>query len=204
MWFHVDGAYGAAAMLVPEARGLFSGIEAADSVVVDPHKWLFAPYDCGAVIYRSPDIARQFHTQQACVLDSLRTCETDWNPSDLAFHYSRRARGLPFWFSLAVHGTEAYADAIRAGLATAKAVARRIRDTSGLELVREPELGIVLFRRLGWSPADYDEWSKRLLADGVAFVSPSTWEGETVGRLIFLNPNTTAEISYQILQTMMD
>src|SRR6202035_3906382 len=96
LWLHVDGAYGGAALFTPSARGRFAGIERADSFVVDPHKWLFAPFDCAALIYRHPNLARAVHTQDASYLDVLHTDAPDeWNPSDYAYHLTRRARGLP-------------------------------------------------------------------------------------------------------------
>ena len=101
-------------MAVPRVRPLFDGIEQADSFVVDPHKWLFAPFDCAALLYRDPALARATHTQHAEYLDVV-TEQPNWNPSDYAYHLSRRARGLPFWFSLATHGTEAYAAAVEIG-----------------------------------------------------------------------------------------
>ena len=107
LWFHVDGAYGGAALAAPSVRHLFAGIEHADSFIVDPHKWLFAPFDCCALVYRDPEVARRAHTQHAGYLDPINEAG-EWNPSDYAMHLSRRARGLPFWFSLAVHGTDAY------------------------------------------------------------------------------------------------
>ena len=110
IWLHVDGAYGAAALAAPSARSLFDGIEQADSFIVDPHKWLFAPLDCCALIYRAPEHARVAHRQHGDYLEVLY--DGIWNPSDYAHHLSRRARGLPFWFSLATHGTAAYADAV--------------------------------------------------------------------------------------------
>ena len=83
-------------------------IERADSFVVDPHKWLFAPFDCAALIYRHPQLARAVHTQDASYLDVIHTDAPDeWNPSDYAYHLTRRARGLALWFSLAVNGTDA-------------------------------------------------------------------------------------------------
>ena len=87
----------------PSVRHRFDGIERADSFVVDPHKWLFAPFDCCALLYRDPALARAAHTQRAGYLDVL-TEGGDVNPSDYAIGLTRRARGLPFWFSLAVHG----------------------------------------------------------------------------------------------------
>ena len=201
LWFHVDGAYGAGALLAPSARPLFAGIERADSFVVDPHKWLFAPFDCAALLYRDPALARAVHTQQASYLDVFHL-ESDWNPSDYAYHLTRRARGLALWFSLAVHGIDAYGRAVEAALAMARAAAHRIELADHLELVREPGLSIVLFRRLGWQAADYQRWSRQLLADQVGFVTPTAWEGETMARFAFLHPDTTIEMVDEILATM--
>jgi aromatic-L-amino-acid decarboxylase len=201
LWFHVDGAYGGGALLAPSARHLFDGIEHADSFVVDPHKWLFAPFDCAALLYRDPSLAKAVHTQQASYLDVFHV-DSDWNPSDYAYHLTRRARGLALWFSLAVHGIDAYRAAVETTLATTKQAAARIAAADHLELVREPGLSIVLFRRRGWQPVDYQRWSRQLLADQVGFVTPTAWEGETMARFAFLNPNTTLKIVDEILATM--
>jgi glutamate/tyrosine decarboxylase-like PLP-dependent enzyme len=204
LWLHVDGAYGGAALLAPSVRDLFRGIERADSFVVDPHKWLFAPFDCAALIYRLPQLARAVHTQDAGYLDVLHTeGSNEWNPSDYAFHLTRRARGLALWFSLAVNGTDAYRDAVEAALHLARETAGRIEQIPDLELIRPPELSVVLFRRHGWSPEDYRRWSARLLSDQVAFVTPTKWLGETVARLAFLHPHSTMEIVEQVLATML-
>jgi aromatic-L-amino-acid decarboxylase len=202
MWLHVDAAYGGAALLAPSARPRFRGIEHADSLVVDPHKWLYAPFDCAALIYREPQLARTFHTQDASYLEVIHERPQEWNPSDYAFHLTRRARGLPLWFSLAVHGSDAYRDAIEHVLATTHAAAARIAATPDLELIREPELSIVLFRRNGWGPADYQRWSDDLLTAQTAFVAPSRWHGETVARLAFLHPETSLELVDEIIATM--
>jgi glutamate/tyrosine decarboxylase-like PLP-dependent enzyme len=77
-----------------------------------------------------------------------------------------------------------------------------IRHSPHLELVCEPELSIVLFRRRGWSASDYDDWSVRLLAEQIGFVTPTTWEGETVARLAFLHPGTTVAMIEEIVATM--
>jgi glutamate/tyrosine decarboxylase-like PLP-dependent enzyme len=204
LWLHVDAAYGGAALLAPSVRDRFQGIEAADSLVVDPHKWLFAPFDCAALLYREPALARAVHTQDASYLDVIHDDihdELDWNPSDYAYQLTRRARGLPLWFSLSVHGSNAYRDAIERVLAVARAAAARIREVPHLELVREPELSIVMFRRLGWSQADYDAWSARLLDEQIAFVTPSSWHGEPIARLAFLHPETTLAIVDEVLAT---
>ena len=201
IWMHVDAAYGGGALLAPSVRHLFDGIEAADSLVVDPHKWLYAPLDCAALLYREPALARAVHRQYASYLDTVNESSGGWNPSDYAYQLTRRARGLPLWFSLAVHGSDQYRDAIEQVLATTRATAARVHDESQLDLVREPELSIVLFRRRGWNTSDYDRWSEALLRDGVAVVVPTQWHGETVARLCFLHPDTTMEIVDEILAT---
>jgi aromatic-L-amino-acid/L-tryptophan decarboxylase len=202
LWFHVDCAYGGAGLLAPSVRDLYRGIEQADSVVMDPHKWWFAPFDCAALIYREPALARAVHTQEAGYLDVIHDRRDDWNPSDYAYHLTRRARGLPLWFSLAVNGTDAYRDATEAALSLTRETAELIRSAPHLELIREPVLAVLLFRRSGWTAEDYYDWCNRLLDEQVAFVTPSAWEGETVGRLVFMHPATTIEMVREILDAM--
>jgi glutamate/tyrosine decarboxylase-like PLP-dependent enzyme len=202
LWFHVDGAYGAAALFAPSVRHRFGGIERADSIVVDPHKWLFAPFDCAGLIYRQPNLAKAVHTQNAAYLDIIHESE-EWNPSDYAYHLTRRARGLPLWFSLATNGTDAYRDAIESVLAMTRQTASIIDAAPHLDLIRRPELSIVLYRRRGWEWSDYESWSARLLADQVAFAAPTIWEGEPVGRLALLHPDTTADLIEEIVASMV-
>lgn len=202
IWFHVDGAYGGAGLAAPSVRHLFDGIEQADSFVVDPHKWLFAPFDACALIYREPGIAKRAHTQHASYLDTLQNEEAEWNPSDYAIHLSRRARGLPFWFSLAAHGTLKYTEAIEETLRIAKMGARLIDAHPNCELLLEPTLSIVAFRRIGWVAADYAAWSERLLKEQIAFVTPSSHQGEPILRFAIVNPRTTETDLAEILETL--
>lgn len=201
-WFHVDGAYGAAALLAASARHRFDGIELADSFSVDPHKWLFGPFDCAALVYRRPELARATHTQEASYLEILHEHPEEPNPTDYAYHLTRRARGLPLWFSLAVHGVGAYRDAVEASLSMARRAAALIDGLDHVEVVVEPELSVVVFRRPGWDYGDYQRWSVRLLADQVAFVVPSRWHGEPVARFAFVHPGTTLELVAEILDSM--
>jgi len=203
LWFHVDGAYGLAGLFAPSIRARYDGIERADSFIVDPHKWLFAPFDCAALVYRDPALAKAVHTQEASYLDVIHPAAMDGtNPSDYAIGLTRRARGLPLWFSLAVNGTDAYKDAVETVLATTQACAELVVRASHVELVRWPELSVVLVRRPGWDRADYDRWSAELLATQTAFVTPTSWEGEPVGRLALLHPDTTVEMLAEIIDAM--
>jgi len=200
LWMHVDGAYGGAGLAAPSVRGDYDGIERADSFIVDPHKWLFAPFDCCALIYRDPATARRAHQQKGDYLEVLY--DGVWNPSDYAHHLSRRARGLPLWFSLATHGTQAYCDAVEKSLEVAEEAARLIQAHPNLEMVVPQRLSICVFRRVGWSPEQYAQWSDQLLNDGLAFVTPTKHEGETVLRFCIVNPRTSVEDINLILETL--
>ena len=196
-WFHVDGAYGGAALTAPSVRNLFNGIERADSFIVDPHKWLFATYDCCALLYRQPELARAAHAQKAGYLDAID--REVWNPWDYGVHLTRRARGLPFWFSLATHGTNRYAAAIEQTLATARAVAQGIQAIPQLSLLAEPTLSVVLFERPGWDDLTYRRWSRRLALEGRILCIPTLWRGRTALRLAFVNPATEADRVLEVL-----
>jgi aromatic-L-amino-acid/L-tryptophan decarboxylase len=202
LWFHVDGAYGGAGLFAPSVRDRYAGIEHADSFIVDPHKWLFAPFDCAALLYRNPSLARSVHKQDASYLDVIHDRPGEWNPTDYAYHLTRRARGLPLWFSLSVYGVDAYTEAIETAIGLARQTADEIRSRSSLELIREPSLGVVLFRRVGWDAGQYTAWADRLLQDQVAFIPPSAWEGETVARFAFLHPHTSMDLVREILDRM--
>jgi glutamate/tyrosine decarboxylase-like PLP-dependent enzyme len=200
-WVHVDGAYGGAALAAPSARERFAGIEEADSFIVDPHKWLFAPYDCCALLYRDPRPAAAAHSQHAAYLDSIDRGES--NPADLAAHLSRRTRGLPLWYSLATHGTAAYAAAVERCLASARTVADAIAQSEHLELLMEPELSVVVFRRPGWTPVAYRRWSQRLAREGTMLCLPTAFRGEIALRLAFVNPATDPRAVVAVLEETM-
>jgi glutamate/tyrosine decarboxylase-like PLP-dependent enzyme len=200
IWFHVDGAYGLAGLCAPSVRDAFNGVELCDSFIVDPHKWLFAPYDACALVYRNPDIARETHTQHASYLDALH--DGTWNPSDYAIQLTRRTRGLPFWFSLAAAGTDAYRDAVEESLQVARDAAVLIQEHPNLELLRAPDLSIVAFTRKGWSKDQYQQWSNQLLDDQIGFVTPSSHDGKPILRFAIVNPWTTIADIKAILATL--
>lgn len=201
IWYHIDGAYGLAGILSPKYRHLFDGSELADSFIVDPHKWLFAPFDACALVYRNPALARASHTQHGEYLEILNESGL-WNPTDYSFGLTRRTRGLPLWFSLATHGIQKYRDAIEQNIDLAHEAADLIRGLDYLELVREPELSVVVFERKGWSLADYDRWSEQLLKDEIGFVVPSSHEGKPNTRFAIVNPLTSIELLSKILESM--
>jgi glutamate/tyrosine decarboxylase-like PLP-dependent enzyme len=191
-WLHVDAAYGGAGLAAPSVRHLFDGVEHADSFIVDPHKWLFAPFDSCALIYRDPVQARAAHTQHASYLDPVNI-EGEWNPSDFAIQLTRRARGLPFWFSLAVHGTDAYTEAIEQTLSVTRAGAELINSRDHVRLLVEPDLSVLVFERIGWDADMYARWSSRLLDEQIGFVTPTKHAGQVCTRFAIVNPLTTID-----------
>ena len=207
LWFHVDAAYGGGALAADSVRHLFNGIEKADSITIDPHKWLFSPYDCGAVIYKNPDLAKNAHSQQGSYLDIFKDESAQgFNPSDYQIQLTRRVRGLPLWFSLAMHGTKRYKKAVERGLELAQIAGKLIEETPHVELVRAPSLSCVLYRRIGWKPEDYTHWTHENHLKGFALVTPTKWRTgstfETVSRFCFINPDTTKKDIQMILNSM--
>lgn len=209
IWFHVDAAYGGGALATDTVRHLFNGIEKADSVTIDPHKWLFSPYDCGAVIYKNPALAKEAHAQEGSYLEIFKDKGANgFNPSDYQIQLTRRVRGLPLWFSLAMHGTEVYKKAVERGIELAQIAGTKITREKHLELVREPSLSCVLFRRKDWQAEDYRHWTYKNHKDGFALVTPTKWQHadgtyETCARFCFINPDTTPEDIDAILATML-
>lgn len=207
IWFHVDAAYGGGALVADSVRDLFKGIEKADSITIDPHKWMFSPYDCGAVIYKNPELAKNAHSQKGSYLDIFKDEGAHgFNPTDYQIQLTRRVRGLPLWFSLAMHGTDRYKAAVERGLALAQTAGVLIKHNPNLELVREPSLSCVLFRRIGWKPEDYTHWTYKNHKKGFALVTPTKWKNgdgyETVSRFCFINPDTTKNDIESILESM--
>lgn len=207
LWFHVDAAYGGGALAAKSVRYLFNGIERADSVTIDPHKWLFSPYDCGAVLYKNPEEAKEAHSQEGSYLEIFKDEGAHgFNPSDYQIQLTRRLRGLPLWYSLATHGTEKYAWAVEEGIKLANTAGKLIAAHPLLELVREPSLSCVLYRRKGWEPDDYRNWTYKNHEAGFALVTPTKWKTadgyETVSRFCFINPDTTETDIKDILNSM--
>lgn len=203
LWFHVDCAYGGGALAAKSVRHLFNGIEKADSITIDPHKWLFSPYDCGAVIYKNMQLAKNAHSQKGAYLEIFKDEGAQgFNPADYQIQLTRRLRGLPLWFSLAMHGTDKYRQAIERGIELAGIAEAKIKDHPDLELVRPAGLSVVLFTRNDWEPEQYRDWTYKNHKSGFALVTPTTWKGKTVIRFCFINPDTTEKDIDMILDTL--
>jgi glutamate/tyrosine decarboxylase-like PLP-dependent enzyme len=200
LWLHLDGAYGLAALACPTNRKTFDGIQRADSFIVDPHKWLFAPYDVCALVYRNPAQAADAHAQRAVYLDPIN--KDNWNPTDYAMHLSRRARGLPLWFSLAVYGADAYGAAIAQCVDTTRAAAAWMEAQDFIDVSVVSKLGVVLFRPNHMSDDQIDAWSDRHREDGTLLCTPTSWNGVKHLRICVVNPATTVDMIVDALATL--
>jgi len=130
------------------------------------------------------------------------TDASEWNPTDYSIGLTRRARGLPLWFSLATHGTKAYTAAIERTLQVTRFAEAEITRRPYLEALREADLSVVVFRRKGWEPEDYHAWSDEMMREEFAFVVQTSHEGETVARFAIVNPTTSEDDITAILDTM--
>ena len=196
-WMHVDGAYGAPARLCDAGREALHGIELADSLVLDPHKWLFQPYEVGCVLVRHAG-----RLEEAFALDGAYLRDTVGAGVDLrnrSLQLSRGSRALKLWLSLRVFGLNAFRDAIAHGLALAEHAESTLRARAGWEVVSPAQLAIVCFRRaVDGAGADEldrinDELVRAAVADGYAAPSSTVLDGRTAIRMCTINPRTTFE-----------
>jgi aromatic-L-amino-acid decarboxylase len=201
LWMHVDGSYGALAVLAKSARGLFMGIERADSIALDPHKWLYLPVDVGCVIYRDPEIARAAFAHEAEYTRIIgEEAEESFAFWDHGPELSRRFRALKVWMLLKGVGLDSLSDAIESNLACARYFESMVRTSDDFEMVAPVELSIFCFRHVpaqlrNESPQAIDAFNERLLIalqrDGSSYLSNATLGGRFALRGCVLNYRTT-------------
>ncbi len=192
LWLHVDGAYGAAAAITEEGRRQLDGIELADSVALDPHKWLFQPFEIGCVLARDRgQLKDTFRILPEYLRDVHRSGE-EVNFCDHGIQLTRSFRALKLWLSLKTFGAAAFREAIAWGMHLARVAERRLRESDAWEVVTPAQLGIVTFR---WR--DSDAVTERLVedaaADGFAFLTSTTLRGRPALRLCTINPRCTED-----------
>jgi aromatic-L-amino-acid/L-tryptophan decarboxylase len=188
-WLHVDAAYAGSAMVCEELRWAFEGIEHADSLVVNPHKWLFTPLDCSLLYTRRPDDLRAAFS---LVPAYLRTDEEATNLMDYGPALGRRFRALKLWAVVRCFGREGLAAIIREHLRLARVFADWVEAEPGWELVAPVRFSVVCFRREG-SDEENQELIDRVNETGVVFLSPTELDGRLVIRLAVGNVRTTEE-----------
>jgi len=201
LWMHVDGSYGAFAVLAKSARKLFAGLERADSIALDPHKWLYLPVDVGCVIYRAPEIARAAFAHEAeytrIIGEKADEAFAFW---DYGPELSRRFRALKVWMLLKGVGLDSLGEAIESNLACARYLESMVRASDDFEMVAPVELSIFCLRHVpvqlrNKSPQAIDAFNERLLIalqrDGSSYLSNATLAGRFALRGCVLNYRTT-------------
>jgi aromatic-L-amino-acid decarboxylase len=198
LWLHADGAYGAASVICERGRQKLAGLERADSLSLDPHKWLFQPFECGCVLLRdAAQMKSAFQLMPEYMRDVHRnTAET--NPADYGIQLSRGFRALKVWLSINTFGFAAFRDAVTRGFELAEFAESELRRRANCEILSPAEMAIVAFR-FGKEDALQTKLVDLMLRDGFAFLTSTTLKGRTALRLCTINPRTTEQ---DIIQTI--
>jgi glutamate/tyrosine decarboxylase-like PLP-dependent enzyme len=191
LWFHVDGAYGAAAGLCAAGRRSLAGLELADSLVVDPHKWLFQPYDLGCVLVRRPGVLERAFRMTPDYLADVMGHDEEVDLRDRGMELTRRARAVKLWLSFRVYGVRRLAEAVGHGIALAEHAQRLIEADERWEVVTPAQLGIVTFARRDADGDELHSLAADVARDGYAALTSTRLRGRPVLRLCTINPRTT-------------
>lgn len=193
MWLHVDGAYGAPAAITDAGRDVLRGLERADSIVLDPHKWFFQPYDLGMCFVTRPGSLDRCFSMNPEYLKDVQS-ENAVNYGNRSLELTRRSRALKLWMSLRTYGARAFIEAVQSGMDLAEEAERQLRAAPDTWQVMTPaQLGIVCFALKGADAAEHSKRADRLSQSGFATVSTTTLQGRSALRLCTINPLTTSE-----------
>lgn len=195
VWLHVDGAYGGVLAIAPEYRSVLDGVEGADSLVVNPHKWMFTPFDCSVLFLKRPDVLKRAFS---LVPEFLVTREQDEvvNYMDYGVQLGRRFRALKLWMIIRAFGVEGLAERMRAHCALARRFAAWVRETPGWEVVAPVDFSLVCFRLAppGTSEERRDAMNEEIMqavnASGEAYLSHTRLNGRLVLRFAIGNIRT--------------
>jgi aromatic-L-amino-acid/L-tryptophan decarboxylase len=193
MWLHVDGAYGAPAAFCDAGRVALAGIERADSVVLDPHKWLFQPYDIGSLLVRRPGALSETFGMTSEYLADATARHGEVDMRDRTLELSRRGRALKLWLTFRTYGVDRVRSAIARGIELAEYAQSLLDADDRWEVVTPAQLGIVTFARPKAGSDGHAALAAALVQDGFAAVTSTTLRGRSVLRLCTINPRTTEE-----------
>ncbi len=206
LWFHIDGAYGGFAVLDAASRPLLDGIELADSVTLDPHKWLYQPYETGCLVVRDPERLSETFRMVPDYLQDADRGPDQVNFCDRGLQLTRSFRALYIWLSLQRYGLAAHRAAIARAILLARRAEEWIRRHTDLEILAPQSLGVVCFRYRGRNPreGDPDELNRRIqdevVSSGRAMISSTRIRGSFALRFCVLNYRTTEEDIARILE----
>ena len=199
LWLHVDGAYGAAAVVCEQGRERLAGLGRADSLTLDPHKWLFQPFEIGGVLVRDVRHLHRAFRLEAEYLEDAMGADDEVNFSDYGIQLTRSFRALKLWMTLKVFGRQHVAAAVRRGFERAEQAGRLLRERPEWAVVTPAQMGIITFRCEpdGWTSAEVDALNRRLApalsGEGDVFLTQTALDERPVLRLCPINPRTTPE-----------
>jgi glutamate/tyrosine decarboxylase-like PLP-dependent enzyme len=207
LWLHVDAAYGGFAALTPKGRAALAGIDRADSVTLDPHKWLYQPLECGSVLVREgARLERAFAIHPDYLSKQTKHTDGEVNFADRGLQLSRGFRALKVWVTVHTFGVAAFRAVIQRNLELAEFAEELIRGHAELTLMAPATLGIVCFRR-EWPGCDEAETERRGLAligalerSGAALVSSTRLAGRHAVRLCILHPNSSEQHVRRVIE----
>ena len=202
LWLHVDGAYGAAAMACERGRQALAGLELADSLSLDPHKWLFQPFEIGCVLVRERTHLRDVFRILPEYLKDTQQHSDEFNFTDYGIQLTRGFRALKLWMSIQVFGMAAFREAIERGFALAEFTEDTLRRMPAWEIVTGAQMGIVCFRYRAANDATHMALVQALLQDGFALVTSTVLGGRTVLRTCTINPRSTEADVAQTLEKL--
>ncbi len=191
MWMHVDGAYGAAAVISPRGRELLQGLEAADSLSLDPHKWLFQPFEIGCVLVRDRNLLHESFRILPDYLKDAHLNSAEFNFADYGPQLTRSFRALKLWMSIKVFGMASFRAAIERGFALGEFTEATLRRMPGWEIVSSAHMAVVCFRHAALDDAAHLALVQALLEDGFALITSTVLRCRTVLRTCTINPRTT-------------
>ncbi len=197
LWMHVDGAYGGSAAISKTGRGLLAGMNRADSLSIDPHKWMFQPYEIGCALIRNQEHLKDTFKVSAEYLKIMEQSAEQPNFSDYGVQLSRGFRALKLWMSLKAFGVQAFREAIEIGIENAIVTEQLLRKSPDWEIITPASLGILTFRFVAKNMSEdqlsqlNSDMANEMIMSGYAMLSPTVMRGKTVQRMCTINPRTT-------------
>ncbi len=213
LWFHVDAAYGGGAILCTQGKSLLSGIELADSITIDPHKWFHQPYEIGCLLIRdNKKLSGTFRTQPAYLRDLVGAAE-EVNFYDLGIQLTRRFRAFKFYMSLKTYGIGAFRQAVESSIQLAEQFQKELQSRSDWEVITPANLAVITFR---YNPFQDEKTtatqekleqlnqhlSNRIIADGKAMLATTIVNDQTVLRMCLINPRTSMSDLMSTLESL--
>src|SRR5436190_2028942 len=192
MWLHIDGAFGAAAVLSERGKQMLNGLDRADSISLDPHKWLFQSFECGCVLVRDVALLKSAFQIKPDYLRDVHRNAAEFNPADHGVQLTRSFRALKVWLSLQTFGVAAFREAIARGFELAELAERELRARKGWEILSPAQMATVCFR-FGKSDELQTQLVDEMMKDGYALLTSTELRGAVSLRLCTINPRTTEQ-----------